>query len=219
MGDSVSPRDLWALVTQTPRPHRTVPFPRKDAAGAPVCDVRLVLLTQSEMMVAQANAERRAKRMLKDSAPKKDEASRAYEDLYKNSCSAEVLYLCCKHPDDPEMKRAFFRTPEDVLTHLSLDEVGVLMSSYLSFQVEVSPIQGAFDSDDDMDALLAKLVEGGAAGSPLASVSPVGLIQLCMYLARRLSSSQKASSSHSSPVDFSVSIKANETPENSAETS
>ena len=171
------------------------PFPAEPGKPSPA-DVCLVLLTQSDAMAAAAEAETTARNLLKRS-PTRDEQSRGYEDVYKNACSVETLFRCCKDPSDPDMRRPFFARKADIGEYLSQDEIAILVVGYLTFASEVSPI-GATD-EDDFDAWTTAFVRGGLQTSPLVSWSPVMLIRLVAFLAKRLSTLQTDRSSDSTP--------------------
>ena len=175
------PRDLWALITAVPRAHKLVDFPKKNEQGEPICQVAIWVLTQNEQELAQASALERHEKMLARASSSTKESQK--DDLYLNCAADELLFRCCRNPDD--ITKPFFPSV-DAVRQLSVDEVGVLCTSYASVQEELGPIASRM-SQEEMDAFVDKL----AASSdrfPLDRCSPATLRALAFSMASRIAS-------------------------------
>lgn len=188
--------DLWAAITAMPRPHRLVDFPRKGQDGVPMGQVAIVVLTQTEQIQAAAATEDFARKVIKD-MPKEGDARRGYDDVYSNHMAVELLFRCCKKPDDP--KANFFPTTHAIQDHMTPDEVGVLVRAYMEVQAEIGPIMANM-SDEEVDAWVKRLREAGSR-VPLASLSLAALIDLAFILACRNGSSPMDTPSPGSPPE------------------
>lgn len=193
----VSASDLFQKLTSAERPHRITDIPRKGPDGQPVAQVALVVLTQEEMNSAAAEAERRTRKLLGADVPKKEEAQAGYSDVYNNLAAVEILFRACRQVDDT--KRNAFRTPQEIQTALTSDEVGVLFHAYLTVQQELGPIVARMD-EDEINAWVRVLAEGGTA-DPLGLLSWGALTTLVSSMASRLHALQTASSSPGSPAE------------------
>lgn len=221
---NIDPAELWAIVTQTPLPSRVVDHPRvfpkgNKRAGESICQIEMRVLTQEEMTIAKADAAATTLRVLKRAAASNDAAakavvdaldknaemtsaeSNAYREILALESSCEILFRTCRVPGD--LDKPFFPTPATIRKHHTIDEIGVLMTAFLTMMAEASPI-GDWDSDEDMEAWLVKLAKGGSA-HPLASRSPLALIRALMYLAVRYYGAPSGSSSPSAPQSFTPS--------------
>lgn len=199
MTEPLSPVDLWTKITELPRPSKIVDYPRTDKNGKPIGQLAIVVLTQEEQMACSARAEELTRRLLKEKqiTAKTDEARRGYEDIYNNACAVEILFRACKKADD--IAASLFPTPDAIRAKLSADEIGVLMNMYFTVQSELGPIV-AYMSDEEQDALIRRLVEGGSA-FPLDLLSPEALRALTFSLASRLYASWTVTSSPGSPPE------------------
>lgn len=199
--ETMSAPDLWLAITSQPRPHRIVDFPRIDkVTSQAIGQVAIVVLTQEEQMHAAANAEQYTKRILKDPTRLGD-ASRGYDAVFSNESAVQILFRACKKAEDMQRgeEKNFFPAPELIRKHLSVDEVGVLFSHYLSVQTSIGPITASMD-DSEVEAWVTRLAEGGAA-FPLDLLSPESLKALAFFMACRLHEFMRAQSSPGSPQD------------------
>lgn len=211
----VEPSELWVKLTATPRPHRVVDLPRKDpATGEPVGRVRMVPLTQEEMIAAAAESERRARKILADGMPRKDDAQLGYEDVYNNIAACEILFRACRDVDDETLKRSAFKTPHEISRAFTNDEIGVLHHNYLTVKQEVGPII-AHMSEDELETWIELLAKGGSA-FPLDRCSWGTIQTLVSSLASLVVALRTATSSAGSPPDDSEAGSTDEAP--SAET-
>ena len=196
--ENIPPADLWTAITKIPRPFRIVDFPRNmPGTDTPVGKLAIVILSQEEQMEAAASAAAIARKYMKDGAPKKDEAQRAYDDIYSNAAAVELLFRSCKRHDD--LTRGLFPTPHDIRNSLSVDEVGVLTSMYLQATAELGPIVSRL-SDEEVDAWVARLVEGGSS-LPLGFMTSDALSTLAFGLALRVASYMTATTSLGTPPE------------------
>lgn len=191
----LTPSEVWSAIIALPWPSRTVPFPRNKPDGTPVGELAIKVLTQEEQMACAANADRFAKKLLKET-PKTDEASLGYEDVYKNAAACEVLFRCCRQKDD--VKRPLFPAVDAIRRNLSADEIGVLMNHYFSVRYELGPIVAKM-TEEEMDLWVKKLIEGGSK-FPLDSLSSEAANQLLLFLGSHRYSSLTATSSPGSPL-------------------
>jgi len=178
----VAASDLFLKLTSTTRPHRITDIPRKGPDGKPVAEVALVVLSQEEMNVAAAEAERRTRKLLGADIPKKEDARVGYEDCYNNLAAVEILFRACKDPADTS--KSAFRTPHEIQSGLTSDEVGVLFNAYLTVQRELGPIVSRM-SDDEVEAWIKVLAEGGTS-APLELLSWGALTTLVLSMAKQL---------------------------------
>ncbi len=191
---SMTPVDVWLAITTMPRPSVVVDFPRKNANGESVGQLRLRVLTQEEQMTCSADAERYTKKAIKE-IPKADEAQTGYSNVYNNAAAVEVLYQVCRNKDD--VNKPFFPSPEAIRKALTPDEVGVLMMNYYTAQAELGPIV-AYMTEPEQDAFVTVLAEGGKR-FPLDLLSSEQVKDLAFSLACRIHKFMTASISPGSP--------------------
>lgn len=191
--------NLWAAITALPRPNRLVPFPRNNPqTDKPYCDVRMVVLTATETALVTAEAEKKTRQALKDHMPGKDEASRGYEELYRDFTIEGVLFRSCRHPED--VVKHFFPNQESIFKVLTTDEAGILFNHYATVATELGPIVGEM-TEDEYQAWVERLQESGTqARFFLNSFTPDALRGLAMYLVNQSKNLQMGSSSPGTPA-------------------
>jgi len=194
--DNLTPSELFLALTKVPRPSRVVDFPRRDANGKPLGELRIKILSQEEQMESAAEAERYTRKVLKE-APKSDEARRGYDDIYNNAAACEVLFKACRDAND--VTKPLFPTIQDIRKWLTMDEVGALMAHYLTAQAELGPIVASM-SETDVDAWIVRIREAGTL-FPLDLLSSEALKTLVAILVSRLATLLMASSSSGSPPE------------------
>lgn len=187
---------LWLKLQTLPRPFKLVDFPRQGSDGQPVGQLAIRILTQEEQMICTAAAEEFVRKHIKDG--KKDELG--YERLFSDAVSVEVLYRACRDADDPE--RPAFPTPKQIREQLTTEECGKLFEYYLTVQLELGPTVISM-SDEEMEAWIDRLAEGGSA-YPLDSVSSDRQKILFLYMAFQLRSSRMGTASVGSPPEESL---------------
>lgn len=192
----LSAQILYATATKMPRPHKLVDFPRKDpSTGLPLAQIPMVLLTQKETRAAAAEATLKAQKLLRDESGKPPSIEEVQKsEVYLLTSTNELLFRCCKDPDDPSMHKPLFKKPEEIEEWLTTDEMSVLAMNYNTFRIQMSPIQSPLDSEEELEHFLATLAYGGNF-DPLASASQALLIQCVTYLVVRLYASQTSKSS------------------------
>lgn len=189
--------ELWLALTQVPRPHRIVDFPRNlPGTTTPVGQIAIWPLTQEEQVASNTEADRFTKSLLKE-AQRKDDANLGYHHTYANETAVQVLFRACR--DANNLQKAAFPSPTQLRQQLTADEVGVLFNSYLRVQSEVGPI-AAYMTEDEMNAWLERLGEGGSA-FPLDLVSWEMRDRLLMHSASLLCKYWKDTSSAGSPPE------------------
>lgn len=194
---------LFAELTSLPRPHRLVPFPRINPKTGEEFQVGMWLLTQNEAMLVAAEAEKTARRLLRDNLPGRNESSKGYDDVYNNASAIELLYRACRDPE--HIERPFFPSKQAISDVLTVDEIAILLNHYFTLQVEIGPIVGAM-TNDELQAWLEKLAEGGQSSQYfLNSLSLEALKGLLIALAVQLHSSQTDKSLSMSPPEKNTS--------------
>lgn len=191
--ENVSPAQLYTELSRMPRPHRVVPFPRKDpATGEPIGHVALVPLSQKETLESTIAAELLVRERLPSA---KTGESVGYDVAFGDASAVEQLFRACREPGD--VTKLVFPSAAAVRT-LSADEIAVLYQSYLDTRAEVGPIFSAM-TQKESDAWLDRLIEGGNEVDHLAFFSLAGLRSLVRTSVARLRSSQTEPSSVGSP--------------------
>jgi hypothetical protein len=155
---NVEPSALWSALQVMPRPFKVVDFPRRHPdTDEPIGQLVMWPLTQNEQMACTGEADRFAKKMLRE-AQRKDETNLGYETIYSNEVAVQVLYRACRDVNDHS--KPAFPLPVELRDKLSADEVGALFALYCSVQVELGPIVTRM-SKEEMEAWVKALVEGG----------------------------------------------------------
>lgn len=185
---NVAPVDLWTRLTQTPRPHKDFKFPRAGVDHS----VRLVVLTEQELMSCRANADRFAKEQLKERQSFGD-ANLGYGEIYKNECVVQLVCASCRDVNGQNIASRAFPNADMARAHLTSDEFAVLFNAYCDFQTESGPLISSM-TPEEMDAWIDRLAEG-ASRVPLAQLSSVAKEDLLMHLVSKLSKSPTDSTS------------------------
>ena len=215
----VSPSEAWLALTAIPRPTREIPLPRNiPGTNQPVGHVVMWPLTQEEQMAANADAERFTRSILKD-PQKKDEANLGYHHTFTNDVAVQVLYRACRdlRSKDDGYNRPAFPSPKMMRANMSTDEIGVLFNHYCTVQSELGPII-AHLSDEEAEALIVRLVEGGSA-FPFDSLSWEQQRTLVLTLASRLVACWTAMSSAGLQPSVSTNVLSKLTASHDAEKS
>jgi hypothetical protein len=186
------PSDLFARLTQTPRPHKLVTFPRKGLDKEE--QVAIWVLTESELMAARSSAAKYAKKILDDQDLTKQD-NLGYQEIYRNECVVQVVCRACRDPQN--LKIPSFPNPDLARQWMTSDEFAVLFEAYCIWQAESGPIVGSMD-EETMNAWIGRLQEG-ASQVPLALLSSAARDQLLMHSVSRLPRSLTDSGSAGSP--------------------
>ena len=183
----VSGSELWQRLSQTPRPWKDVPFPRRGFEGS----VRLVVLTERELMACRAAAERYAKSSLGEDKAKADEQNLAYREIYDNERVVQVVCAACRDPQSASIESRAFPSPDMARAVFTSDEWAVLFEAYIQHQTESGPIISHM-TVEEMDAWVERLSEG-AGQVPLWQLSSAAKNDLIKHLASRCLTSPTAS--------------------------
>lgn len=191
-----APADLWTLLTELPRPHTEVPFPRKHpVTGEPLTEkVAIWVLTEAELMSARAAADAYAKEMLSN-PQKSGDANLGYQEIFRNECIVEVICRACRNVKD--LKAPAFPNPMLARKFLTSDEFSVLFQAYCDFQAECGPILSHM-TREEMNAWIDRLMEG-ASLVPLAALSSGARNQLLLHSVSLLQQSRTGSGSPGAP--------------------
>ncbi|MRG98209.1 hypothetical protein [Polyangium spumosum] len=198
----ISTAQLWAEITQSPRPHRLVDFPR--LIDGETIQVAMWVMTQEESFLANLESEKYVRKMLKEhlkEVPKSDEMAEGYNRIFELRASIEILWRVCRDPAD--VSKSFFRSKEEIGKYLTPDEIGVLMKEYNVVRTDLGPIVTTM-SDAEVEAWIERLASAESA-FPLAFMSWEGVTQLVTSMARRLVPSPTGSDSPSGQPDESES--------------
>ncbi len=194
--NDIAPDELWIRLSQEERPVEIVDFPRKDAAGTPIGQIAIWVLKQGEIILAKAEATRRARKII---AEKFDSSERieGYTQVLEDETACQLLFQCCRRPTNHNLP--IFPTADGVRQKLTSDEVAVLLNSYAIVQSKLGPIPESMD-EPTMDAWVDRLRVGGSQ-VPLSFLSREQLSALLMYSVSRSSASPEARSFVGSPPE------------------
>ncbi len=158
--EQLEPSELWLALTALPRPTRELPIPRNiPGTDKPIGHVIVWPLTQEEQMMANAEADRFTKQLLKD-PQKKEEANLGYQHTFTSELALQTLVRACR--DSNDIKRPAFPSAKLLRREFTTDELGVLFAGYLTIQSEIGPIKATMSKEEE-EALILRLVEGGTA--------------------------------------------------------
>ena len=188
-----SPSELWARLSERPRPWTEFQFPGVDAAGNAFPKCKLWILTEAEMHSCRANATRVAKAMIGDA--KVGIGDIGYEEMYRNEMAVEMVALCVRVFDDPKFPA--FPKAERVRQKLTTDEIAVLADAYTQFRVQSCPTLADL-TPAEMEAWIVVLMEG-ASRAPLAALSGQAQSDLLMWCVEKIKSLSTRTSSAGSP--------------------
>src|SRR6185312_2958185 len=129
----VTASELWARLTQRPRPHKVVPFPVRPGEESPG-SLRLQILTEGELHQCRAGASAFAREATK-SAPIGD---LGYDEIYRNELMVQLMAIAARDVNAPALPA--FPSAEAARGKLVSDEYAVLYQHYLLLKVESGPI-------------------------------------------------------------------------------
>jgi len=206
--------DLWEQLCAMPRPHKVVDFPRKKPDGEPVGQIAMWVLTQAEQEEAIASADRRARSLIraadeKGVVAKEGEVNLGFKDLYTNAVADEILYRACRKVG--KLTEAFFPMAAAMRTKLTVDEVGLLMTTYWTVQDELGPLSSRM-TIEETNAYLERLRKSGERHF-LDSVTADGARDLVFTLVCRPSLLSTPTSSPGPQPDAGTSSTSNPTAE------
>lgn len=190
---------LWQKLSERPRPSTVVPFPAppgEESAG----ELRLVVLTESEMAQVRANADAFAKEALRGDVKPGD---LGYEDLYENEKAVQLVALAARDTSDPKLFA--FPSAKAARQKLTTDEIGQLAAAYTEFRLERGPFVSEL-TEPELEAWL-KVLEEGASRVPFSRLRTEALIDLVMFLGSK-AIRRTANGSAGSPQDDSSVVSA-----------
>jgi hypothetical protein len=182
----VAPSDLFRKLLETPRPTELIDFPRRQANGEPIGKIRIQVLTQEEHDGARERAHRSMKAKGFD---KEDFQAAPIQEVTGDAVARELLAMASlteNGPDDGSgtpMYGRVFRGPED-LKKLRSDEIAVLFNAYLLTQAKYGPFEKFVGGEEDLNAWIKRLEEGGSE-FPLLVLPLPQLAELAYSLAQR----------------------------------
>jgi hypothetical protein len=191
----IPPDELFIRLSSRKRPVELVDFPGESADGQPLGKVAIRVLTQGEMILAKAEATRRARKLIAEKVDgfRGDGDAQVLED--ETAC--QILYQACRRASNPDLP--MFPTADKVRQHLTSDEVAVLLNAYAIVQMKLGPLPDAMGKVE-YDAWVSRLREGGSE-LPLALLSLGQLRGLVMHTISLLPSSPADNSSAGSPQE------------------
>lgn len=179
----VAASELFLKLSSATRPGDIVDFPRKGADGEPLGQVRMVVLTERELVAAAIDAEKFAQKHLKTDM-KLSDSSQGYLDVYRHESAVQILHRSCKRVEDDMAKLPAFPSPNEIRDVLTPDEIAVLLEEYYLVQAKYGPIVARL-SREEVEAWINKIAEGGSA-YPLAFLSSETkdglLVRICSLL-------------------------------------
>lgn len=185
------PCEVWQALTERPCPSVVVEMPVRSYRGQTIPKIRIRVLRKDEQVEARI-ASRRAV-MSRLELEKLDDSDPVVRELLADTFGIEILAKAVTtveplNPDsgkDPVYGR-IFRNSDDVRRVLHDDEIVVLWAQYQTVQLERGPLfSGLIESEvDDWVRVLTE----AAATYPLARLTWPMLAELCLCLARRVSS-------------------------------
>lgn len=191
--DNVEAKELWLKLSEAPAPSEIVDFPRRGADGKPIRQIRIQVLSMAAHDEARMLAHQRlAKQGIK---PEDTNQSVLLQEVLGDAVAREILAMSCVtvkpiHGDDEDTVKPtygrLFVDGESLRQLLTPDEVTVLFNSYLLVQEKWGPLETTVNGDEELNAWVERLAEGGSL-VPLAATSSVSLAGLCLSLAQRVS--------------------------------
>jgi hypothetical protein len=184
--DTVSPSELFLKLLE-PQPSEVVDFPRRDARGNPVGQIRIQVLAQEDHDQARIDAHRKMKAGGLD---KDDLASNTIQEVIGDAVARELLARSCltvsgaDFEDGKEPRYAHVFQSAEQLKKLRPDEIAVLFSAYMLTQAKFGPYEKFVGSADDVNKWVKRLEEGGSE-FPLLRLQLPHLVELAFALAQR----------------------------------
>lgn len=171
-------------------------FPGQDAAGNPLGKIAMRPLTQGEVILAKAEATKRARKIITEKF-EPTERIEGYAQVFEDECACQILFLACRRPTNPDLPS--FPRADDVRKSLTSDEIAVLINSYAIVQMKLGPLPESMGKVE-FDAWVQRLRDGGSQ-LPLALLSSAQKNELIMYLVSLLPNSAEDNSSAGSPQE------------------
>ena len=192
--NDVSATDLWQALNE-PSPSEVIDFPRKNRSGQAVGKVRIKVLKMEDHNKARLLATKSLKEAIKNSNlgefSKDDMESDAVKEVLGDLIAHELLCMACytdteQDIDDPFPYAKVFLTPKHISSVLTADETLVLFNAYRMVQYKYGLFEKTINDDDDIEAWLTRLKEGGSA-FPLLALPLPQLADLAFCLSEKIS--------------------------------
>lgn len=186
----ISARELFLKLIERPYPSEVVPFPRLDADGKPICNVRIRVLAFETHEQAQLRAEKRIRERYSPEEYAHAVSTDTLKQIIGDAVTAEILAEAVVAVDpepgsEPPRYARLFRNADEVRS-LTTDEVSILFSMYLMVQARFGPYESTFRSPEEIDAWVQR-IEEGASAYPLALIGSRQRDELLCLLAGRVS--------------------------------
>lgn len=175
--EEIAPSALWLALTAAPRPSEVVKFPGTNI------DVRYQVLTLTEHEACRFTALGR----IKDKKFTPDEVP---GEVYSDMVATEILAraLCNVEPrtlgNGTEVFWPIALNAQHLRDKFTANQLAASFNQYLITQQKYGPSEQTVRTDEEIDAWIKRLVEGGSE-FPLAAFSWPQLVELTMSLARR----------------------------------
>jgi hypothetical protein len=172
---------VWQIICQTSRPFCFVSYPRKDPVdGSRLGEIMIRLLSQHEQNFCAYHAHEFARNYIKT------EEGAAYDDVYRNAASLEVIQRACLSAErfrESGEFRPFFPPVSVLRDKITNDELQYLVGAYLALQSEKGAIRSEV-TDDEVDMWSVLLTTEGA--TCIAGLDHDGVVSLLMAMSRRI---------------------------------
>jgi hypothetical protein len=182
----VEPSALFLKLLE-PQPSEVVDFPRRDASGKPIGQIRIGVLAQEDHDIAREDAHRKMKAKGFD---KDDLAGYAIHEVLGDSIARELLAKACLSVEGADFEDGkppryahVFQNPEQ-LKKLRPDEIAVLFSAHMLVQEKFGPRERFAGTAEEVTKWIATLQEGGSE-FPLLRLPLPQLVELAFALAVR----------------------------------
>lgn len=179
--------ELYLKLTES-RPSVVVPYPRDGEDGKPVGEVRIQVLTEKEHKLSRSTAFNRIKNDWDPQSWNTDVFKVALGDETAKEMLAKAVVSTKAVPDPMEGKPGYspvyqrlYRDAKDI-SDLPSSEVEALFNTYLVVQHRFGPWDRVARTQDDLEAWIRRLGEGGNE-FPLLSKDLPRLVELTSLLA------------------------------------
>lgn len=195
--NDVAPSELWSKLNE-PSPSEVIDFPRKDRAGNIVGKIRIKVLRMEDHNKARLRATKSLKQAAKDAGigelSKEDMDTEAVKEVLGDLIAQELLCMACYTDTETGILDPFgnptyakvFHNPQSISAVLSADETLILFNQYRYVQYMYGPFEKTINDDDDIEAWLHRLKEGGSA-FPLLALPLPQLVDFTYCLSEKIS--------------------------------
>ena len=197
--EDVEPSELWLKLCEA-LPSEVVDFPRKDKNGNPVGKVRIQVLKMEDHNKARLLATKALPAVVKEMGlgelSKNELDSEAVKEVLGDLIAHELLCMACysdkaqpgmEDSDGNPIYARVFTSPNAIRSKLTADETLVLFNAYRIVQYKYGPFENSIQSDEELEAWIQRLKEGGSA-FPLLVLPLPQLAELTYCLSEKISS-------------------------------